>query len=147
MKNLILVLMILMSSGAYTQDAKSIGAIFDYSEPIDMNTAITKSLDQNVAVNADVKGVCQVKGCWMTLSDQSTDEEVFVKFKDYGFFMPLDLAGGQVIVHGVISKSITTVDELRHYAEDAGKTKEEIEAITEPKDEFTMMADGVVILN
>ena len=75
------------------------------------------------------------------------DGEVFVKFKDYEFFMPLDLAGGTVIAKGFVSKELTTVEELRHYAEDEGKSKEEIAAITEPKEEYKMMASGVVILN
>ena len=33
----------------------------------------------------------------------------------------------------------------RHYAEDAGKSKEEIEKITEPKIAYTFLADGVLI--
>lgn len=60
--------------------------------------------------------------------------------------MPLDLEG-RVIAHSVLPKRITPVEELRHYAEDAGKSKEEIIAITEPKEEYHMMASGVVILN
>ena len=41
----------------------------------------------------------------------------------------------------------TSVDELRHYAEDKGAPAEEIAAITEPKRELRMTADGVVIYN
>jgi len=34
---------------------------------------------------------------------------------------------------------------LRHYAEDAGKSKEEIEKITEPETNLMFLADGVLI--
>ncbi len=60
--------------------------------------------------------------------------------------MPLDLER-KIIANAILSKKITPIEELRHYAEDAGKSKEEIMAITEPKEEYHMMASGVVILN
>ena len=56
-----------------------------------------------------------------------------VKFKDYGFFMPKDISGKEVILNGKAYVNEVPVDEQRHYAEDAGKSEEEIAAITEPK--------------
>ena len=38
-----------------------------------------------------------------------------------------------------------TVDWLKHKAEDAGKSQEEIDAITEPEVKVSFMADGVII--
>ena len=100
----------------------------------------------NVQVEGTVKAVCQVKGCWMTVvSDDATKQTMMVKFKDYGFFMPLDCSGKTVIMQGNVYTETTSVDELRHYAEDAGKSKEEIAKITEPKSELKFMADGVVL--
>ena len=40
----------------------------------------------------EIKEVCQAKGCWMKVALESNDE-VFVRFKDYGFFIPKDAAG------------------------------------------------------
>jgi len=98
-------------------------------------------------MQAKVESVCQVKGCWMNLvSEEGNEGEMFVKFKDYGFFMPLDIAGKSVIVEGVAYKEVTPVDELKHYAEDEGLSQEEIDKITEPKEELKFMADGVIIL-
>jgi hypothetical protein len=34
----------------------------------------------------------------------------------------------------------------KHYAEDAGKSKEEIEAIKEPKKEIVLQAKGILVL-
>ncbi|MBC3847309.1 DUF4920 domain-containing protein [Winogradskyella echinorum] len=94
-------------------------------------------------MKAKIVEVCSKKGCWMTL-DMDGENEVMVKFKDYGFFMPLD-AKGDVVVNGKAFVTETPVEELRHYAEDAGKSKEEIEAITEPKLEYRFEADGVLL--
>ena len=94
-------------------------------------------------VSAKINEVCQMKGCWMKL-DLGNDEEVMVRFKDYGFFVPLN-AEGDVIVNGKAYISETSVDELRHYAEDAGKTAEEIAAITEAERTYAFEADGVLL--
>ncbi|HLV38934.1 DUF4920 domain-containing protein [Xanthomarina sp.] len=92
-----------------------------------------------------VDQVCQSKGCWMKM-DLGNDEQVMVKFKDYGFFMPKNIAGKDVIVDGKAFVSELSVDELRHYAEDAGKTEEEIAAITEPKRTYSFVANGVLLI-
>ncbi|WP_299362613.1 DUF4920 domain-containing protein [Winogradskyella sp.] len=106
-----------------------------------------KGLKAGDTVNAKMKGkiidVCSKKGCWMKL-DMGDNNEVMVKFKDYGFFMPLN-AEGEVVVNGKAFVTETSVDELRHYAEDAGKSEEEIAAITEPKFEYQFLADGVLL--
>ena len=103
---------------------------------------------ENVKVEGKVEGVCQKKGCWMTIvSENPEDEVMFVKFKDYGFFMPLNLSGQKVVMHGNAFIEETSVDELKHLAEDAGKSEAEIAKITEPKKEFKFLADGVVIVD
>ncbi len=96
-------------------------------------------------VKGTVVDVCQNKGCWMKL-DLGNGETMRVSFKDYGFFVPKDLAGKQVVVQGNAEVKNISVDEQRHFAEDAGKSKEEVEAITEPKEELTFVADGVIVL-
>jgi Domain of unknown function (DUF4920) len=84
----------------------------------------------------------------MNLVDPATasDEKLLVKFKDYAFFVPKDIAGREVMVEGKAYKEVTSVEELRHYAEDAGKSAEEIAKITEPVTEKKFMASGVVLL-
>ena len=95
-------------------------------------------------IKAKVNSVCQAKGCWMRL-DLEDGNEVMVKFKDYGFFMPKDITGQEVIINGHAFVSEVSVDEQRHYAADAGKTKEEIEQIIAPKRTFSFEADGVLL--
>lgn len=99
----------------------------------------------DVKVTGKVLDVCPKKGCWMTLElpDKST---VLVKFKDYGFFVPLELIGKTVVLEGQAKKIETSVAELKHYAEDAKKSKEEIDAIKEPKQEIRLTANGVLVV-
>lgn len=108
------------------------------------------------AVAGTVVEVCQKKGCWMTLqptganadANAVTDaaEPYMVRFKDYGFFMPKTLSGHEVVVEGVARVAVTPVDELRHYAEDAGQSAEEVAAIAEPREEVSFEATGVRVL-
>lgn len=99
----------------------------------------------NVKVIAKVTDVCPKKGCWMSLEmpDKTT---VFVKMKDYGFFVPLEMIGKTVVIDGEAKKITTSVDELKHYAEDAKKSKEEIAAISEPKEEIRLTASGILVV-
>lgn len=98
----------------------------------------------DVKVRGTVTSVCQAKGCWMTIAED--DKEMFVKFKDYGFFMPKDIDGREVIMEGTAYREVVSVDELRHLAEDAGKSEEEIAKITEPKEELQFLAHGVILV-
>jgi hypothetical protein len=98
----------------------------------------------NLKFASNIKEVCTKKGCWMKLPLNDA-EETMVTFKDYGFFMPLDAKDRGVIVEGKAFVKETTVAELQHYAEDAGKTKEEIAQITVPKKEFAFEANGVLM--
>lgn len=108
--------------------------------------ANTDSISMKVV--GKVKEVCLKKGCWMTLvSDQPGYPEMRVTFKDYAFFMPKDLSGKRVVVDGFARVETTSVDILRHYAEDAKKSPEEIAAITEPKREVSFEASGVLIVD
>ena len=103
-------------------------------------------LNDTVNLKAKVKvlDVCQAKGCWMIV-DLGNNETARVKFKDYAFFMPKDIKGKEVIINGKAFVNEMPVDELQHYAEDAGKSKEEIAAITVPERTFSFEADGVLL--
>jgi len=92
-----------------------------------------------------VESVCKKKGCWVNIvSDDG--REMFVKFKDYGFFLPLNCEGRKVVMEGKAFREVTSVADLQHLAEDGGASKEEISKITEPKEELKFMASGVVLL-
>ena len=97
-------------------------------------------------VKGTVNSVCMEKGCWMTLA-QTEGEGIMIRFKDYKFFMPKDIVGKEVVLQGTAKMTTTSVEMQKHYAEDAGKNKEEIDKITEPKREIEFIATGVLVLN
>jgi hypothetical protein len=96
-------------------------------------------------VTGKVVEVCQEKGCWMKV-EKADGEKLMVKFKDYGFFMPKDIEGKQVVLEGEATVKEVSVKQLQHYAKDAGKSEEEIKKIKEPKKELQFVAKGVLVL-
>ena len=108
-----------------------------------------KTLKEGDSINskmiAKVTNVCQAKGCWMTLN-LDDESEVMVKFKDYAFFVPKDIKGKDVIINGKAYVKEVSVEELQHYAKDAGKTEKEIAKITEAKRTYSFEADGVLLV-
>jgi len=112
----------------------------------DVNAKLGKETKADMKVEGEVVTVCKKKGCFMTVKI-SDSETMFVKFKDYGFFMPKDMpAGTKVVIDGFAQRKETSVEDLKHYAEDAKKSPEEIAKITQPKKEIVFEAKGAVIL-
>ncbi|MEO0333621.1 MAG: DUF4920 domain-containing protein [Bacteroidota bacterium] len=95
-------------------------------------------------VRGEVTGVCQAKGCWMTVN-VGNNQEMMVRFKDYSFFVPKDITGQTVVVAGEAVVETVSVADQRHLAEDAGRSEEEINKITEPKTQLSFVADGVIV--
>jgi hypothetical protein len=91
-----------------------------------------------------INSVCQKKGCWMKM-DLGSEEENFVKFKDYEFFMPLNSTGSEAIVNGKAFLNVQSVNDLKHYAKDAGKSQEAIDSIVAPKITYGFVSNGVLI--
>ncbi len=99
----------------------------------------------SVKLTANINETCQVKGCWMTL-DMGEGEEMRVKFKDYGFFVPTEgVEGKTTIIEGYAFTDTVSVEMLQHLAEDGGASPEEILAITEPEIGVNFEATGVII--
>lgn len=102
--------------------------------------------DYNVKIEGKILSSCPMKGCWMKI--RAEKDTILVRFKDYGFFVPKEgIEGDKAIINGKMSIETLSVELLRHYAEDAGKSKDEIKKITKPEVSLTFLADGVFIEN
>ncbi|MFZ4928746.1 DUF4920 domain-containing protein [Chryseobacterium sp. Mn2064] len=101
---------------------------------------------ENVAVKGKVTDVCDKKGCWLTIQTED-NSKFFVKMKDYAFFVPTALKGKNVVLEGNAERKVTSVNEQKHYAEDAKKPQSEIDAITQPKEEIRFVANGIKVIN
>jgi len=98
----------------------------------------------HVKFASTINKVCKKKGCWMRL-DLDKSKNAMIRFKDYSFFMPLDSENKEVIVVGRAYIDIISVKQLRHYAEDEGLPKEEINKITEEEITFAIESTGVLM--
>ncbi len=99
--------------------------------------------EMDVKVSGTINEVCQKKGCWMNVK-LDDDNTMHVSY-DYEFLLPLNSAGQEIIMQGTAFYDTISVDHLRHLAEDAGKSEEEINSITEPKPTLAYLATGVMI--
>lgn len=151
MRSLVFIFLIVSMSSCYKLLEKKPQHFGEYGKPIDiMNTLAIEKLAEfkdgaKIQLNTTIEKTCANKGCWMEVKD-GKGGTMRVTFKDYGFFVPTEgVEGKEAIIEGFLEKKTYTVDELQHYAEDAGKSPEEIALITEPKEEFSFIADGVVI--
>ena len=118
----------------------------------DQNSAISgeelmKTLEGKDSLFTIVKGnitaACQAKGCWMSMDMDGN--EMLVKFKDYGFFVPKNSANHEAIISGWAYSDTITVSEQSEIAKDENATEEEIAQIVSPEVRLQFMANGVVI--
>lgn len=130
-----------VSGTTYGAGAKATGAITIAK----LESTLAEKGKYSGRVKGTVLNVCEKKGCWMKLQ-QENGEGVMIRFKDYKFFMPKDIVGKEVVIDGDAKITLTSVDDLQHYAEDAKKSKEEIAKITQPKKEVEFIAKGVRVL-
>lgn len=116
---------------------------------IPLSDAVAKLNEGKESVDTKIKAkiveVCPKKGCWLKLQ-LNENETAMVKMKDYGFFLPVSAKGKTVVIDGEVKKKTISVSELKHYAEDAKKSKEEIDAITKPEEEIRVTAKGIVVV-
>ena len=102
----------------------------------------TKKAD--VKIKGIVSDVCTMEGCWIKIATENGN--MMIKMKDHKFAVPISLNGKTVVVEGLAEEKITTVQQLKHFAIDAGKSKTEIEKIKEPKKEIIIEAKGVLVI-
>lgn len=141
--NLLLLFLTLLTSYSCSKPSTYI----NYGNEIDTSLKFHGNIDNNFDlknISGQIIDVCPKKGCWMNVKVGS--DTVFVKFKDYNFFVPKSgIKGKNILMTGRIFRDSISVERLRHYAEDAKKTREEIELIVDPEYKINMIAEGVAI--
>jgi hypothetical protein len=97
-----------------------------------------------VKVKGKVVEVCKAEGCWIRM--QAAAGSMMVKMKDHSFTVPLALNGKIIVAEGAASIKETSVEMQKHLLEDAGKSKDEIDAVKEPKKEIILQATGILVV-
>lgn len=128
----------------------------DYG-PVEVNPELAMSVAEMLESNGsdtsgneftfkgEITDVCSKAGCWVNIKS-GNGETFMVRFKDH-FTIPTETAPGTIaVLHGIGSMQETSVADLQHFAEDAGKSQEEIDAITEPEYDFGFVADGIKLI-
>ena len=143
----LLIILILAPLFSFSQNQSLFGEKFKVKEIIDLNDRKDIfNIDKNIQIEGKIKSTCKMKGCWMELD--VADKTIFVRFKNYGFFVPKEGAEGKTaILNGKLSIDTLSVAELRHYAQDAGKSKQEISSIENQEITMSFLAAGVIIMN
>lgn len=106
--------------------------------------ALTKGKENvQLTLAGKVSKVCKKKGCWMSLK-KPNGEEIHVSY-DYKFLLPLNVDGRDCVVNGNVYNDTTSVAYLQEIARDSGKSEEEVNKITEPKIQKSILASTVWI--
>lgn len=123
------------------------GSVIELDGALDasgLRAALSETGRAQVKFEGEVTATCAKKGCWMDVA--SGEDTVFVRFQDYGFFVPTEGAEGKrTVMEGEAFFDTIDVAMLKHYAEDAGASEEAIAAITEPELRLAFTATGVMI--
>lgn len=132
--------------GSAKPDAKGFyGQAFDPSAAVSLEQALVDYKGKgakDAVIKGEIAAVCQAEGCWYRF--KGTDGETFVDF-DHKFTIGKDTKGKTAIAKGYFYSDTTSVEQLQHYAEDDGKSKEEIAKITESEIKLNFRATGVKI--
>lgn len=148
MKNLFFILITVIFSSCSTKEFQFFG--MEIEDKVTHSYADVFELAQNgpvenVILDGFITQTCAKKGCWMDVKMPEGDT-MMVRFKDYGFFVPKEgVEDLRTVMRGTAKMDTISVDLLRHYAEDAGDTEDEIMQITEPRFVLEFIADGVLI--
>jgi len=110
-------------------------------------TQMDKSKDpQTVTIKSPLSAVCQNAGCWVQVP-KPDGKPLMVRFKNHFTIPPSTPIGTEVYIHGMAYWDTVSVKALRHYAEDAGKSVEEINKITQPEFKLNFEGDGIKLLS
>jgi len=117
-------------------------ALPDAGTPLSLADLVSDNeqyLDQEVLVETRIAKVCQKKGCFFVATDGPSTARV--TFKDYGFFIPTDSGGKDVVLLGTFSRKSVSKEQAEHYAADLGE-----KAVLSPEEfEYSIVATAVKI--
>lgn len=147
-----------MSLGAAAQESSEIkpaakGVVYGESittEGAPIKAAELESKMTNGSYEGKVTGkvteVCKAMGCWIKIQ-KADGSSLMIKSKDHAFFMPQDLVGKTVVIEGTANMKEVSEEKRRHYAEDSGKSKEEIKKIKGSEQQVQFVARGVQVVD
>jgi hypothetical protein len=156
MKKILLSLFIVAAIGVHAQDKEKVqaskgviyGFVSDENKPVSPDEIKTKLVNDQFEgqVKAKVTEVCKAEGCWIKVQ-KADGTAMMVRAKDHKFLMPENIVGKTVLIEGSATVKEVTEEMRKHYAEDGGKSKKEIDAIKGSEKDVQFAAKGVKVLD
>lgn len=155
MKKILLSFLLFIALGAAAQKEKTpaakgvvYGVVADEKVPVGPDDIAAKLVNNEFEglVKAKVTQVCKAEGCWIKV-ERKNGTMMMVRAKDHAFLMPENIVGKIVLIDGSATVKETSEEMRKHYAEDAGKSKEEIAKIKGSEKDIQFSARGVKVLD
>ena len=139
----------LLSISLWAKDAgvRTFGKPLSVKKAVSLQEALAqpgKYQNQKVLLEGKISDVCQMKGCWLMLSDG--ERAIRIKFENYSFFVPKDSRGKKLRAEGLLIQETLSEEMARHYAAEQS-TKSDPSEIKGPQRVVIFEAAGVAILD
>lgn len=151
---LVCLLVLILAAGAAfagKQEGKAYGEPLNGSDTIKISELVSTPddyLGRTVRVEGLVNGVCEKRGCWMSLASDEEFQELRIKVDDGVIVFPVEAKGRRAVAEGVFTKIEMSMEQTlayaKHHAEEHGEAYEP-EKVTEPLVYFQVNATGAVI--
>lgn len=106
-----------------TAEWEEFGArVDDTGVPVSLHELVEAADEQagrQVLLKTRIAKVCRKKGCFFIARDGNAVARI--TFKDYGFFIPTDSAGKEVLLNGTFERREITDAQAKHYRKDLGE--------------------------
>ncbi len=119
---------LLLSAGLSLAAPVKLGSPFTLADSVPVGKIITAPANyvgKTVQVKGKVTEVCQMAGCWMSLSDAETGKLMRIKVNDGDLFFPKESIGKMAIAEGKLVKIELTREQAiaiaKHEAEEQGR--------------------------
>lgn len=156
MKRILFAALLFSALGVAAQDKEKVpaakgvvyGTVSKEGQPVTPDEIKSKLVNDQFEgqVKAKVTEVCKAEGCWIKVQ-KADGTSMMVRAKDHKFLMPENIVGKTVLIEGAATVKETTEEMRKHYAEDAGKSKEEIAKIKGSEKDVQFAAKGVKVLD
>lgn len=123
------------------------GTEFTIDSPLsvkDLEAKVMGSDTLETQIEGVIEKTCPGMGCWMTL--KLDNGQTLRVTTDHKFFVPVGGCEGlRAVIKGKAFNEEIPVADLKHYAEEEGKSAEEIAKIIQPEHELAFVATGAMI--
>lgn len=111
------VAVVAMAHPAPGQQVVTRGSALGDSPVVDLAAALgnpSAYAGEQVILEGTVVKACPMKGCWMELAPDGAARGIRVTFKDYGFFVPTDVAGRAARLEGTFETNVFSRADADH---------------------------------